>query len=159
MLWGCIKASWCAVARVDCASKMAANWWRHQNACEIMWGFMQVHLKLSLFCSIYYNIRLIDNITLYIWLIDLILLILPMKIGEIPNLSLLRHFDAQVPFSKIGLPLQPLFRTVRHILRGEKEVVARGNRGNGDRWDEIWGFHQQRSGDLVVGGLIIDNKG
>ncbi|CAK9055129.1 unnamed protein product [Durusdinium trenchii] len=30
-----------------------------------------------------------------------------------------------VPFSKIGLPLQPRFRTVRHILRGEKEVLAR----------------------------------
>ena len=28
----------------------------------------------------------------------------------------------QVPFSKIGLPLQPRFRTVRHILRGEKEA-------------------------------------
>ncbi|CAE7306072.1 ppsC [Symbiodinium microadriaticum] len=32
---------------------------------------------------------------------------------------------AEVPFSKIGLPLQPRFRTVRHILRGEKEVLAR----------------------------------
>ena len=29
---------------------------------------------------------------------------------------------AEVPFSKIGLPLQPRFRTVRHILRGEKEA-------------------------------------
>ncbi|CAJ1343367.1 unnamed protein product, partial [Effrenium voratum] len=30
-----------------------------------------------------------------------------------------------VPFSKIGLPLQPRFRTVRHILRGDSEVLAR----------------------------------
>ena len=30
-----------------------------------------------------------------------------------------------MPFSKIGLPLQPRFRTVRHILRGDKEVLAR----------------------------------
>lgn len=29
----------------------------------------------------------------------------------------------EVPFSKIGLPLQPRFRTVRHILRGEKEAA------------------------------------
>ena len=30
-----------------------------------------------------------------------------------------------LPFSKIGLPLQPRFRTVRHILRGDEEVLAK----------------------------------
>jgi hypothetical protein len=73
-----------------------------------------------------------------------------MKIGESPNLSLLRHFDAQVPFSKIGLPLQPRFRTVRHILHGEKEVVAPVARGNRRKMvtDEMnfWDFTNKHLG-------------
>jgi len=158
LLWGCIKASWCAVARVDCGSKMAANWWRHQNACESMWGFTQVHLELSLFCSIYYNIRLIDNITLYIWLIDWFDFI------DTP------HEDRWNPKSKSSSPfwcsgslLQDRFASAAALPHGAPHLARReGGRGargawksekNGDRWDELLGFHQQTSGDLPSGKL------
>ena len=41
---------------------------------------------------------------------------------EKPDAGSCTDLFAEVPFSKIGLPLQPRFRTVRHILRGEKEA-------------------------------------
>ena len=41
-----------------------------------------------------------------------------------------KRLPIEVPFSKIGLPLQPRFRTVRHILRGDKEARCANGTGS-----------------------------